>query len=122
MITIDGTTYNVPIASLSRTADFLDRFAERTADGVLHRDLIGVYYNYEIEFGRAPSMQEYTRLYQKLTEPQEFHTIILPDEDGDLTFSGYIAEIKDELIRIKGSTRFWMKLSCSMVAQSPART
>jgi len=122
MIKIDGIDYNVPIASLTRTADFLDKFAERTADGVLHRDLIGVYYNYEIEFGRAPSMAEYTLLYQKLTEPEEFHTITLPDEDGDLTFSGYVSGIRDELIRIRGSERYWMKLSCSVVAQSPSRT
>ena len=52
MITIDGTTYDVPITKLSRSADFLDRYATRTENGDLKRDLIGVYYNYQLEFGR----------------------------------------------------------------------
>ena len=50
MIVIDGTSYDIPIKSIQGKADMLDKYAERTLDGVLHRELIGVYDNYEIEF------------------------------------------------------------------------
>jgi len=50
MIIIDGIKYDMPIASMKANADMLDKYAERTVDGVLHRELIGVYDNYEIEF------------------------------------------------------------------------
>ena len=44
-IIVDGTYFDLPMVSLKRSADFLDKYAERTEDGVLHRELIGVYYN-----------------------------------------------------------------------------
>ena len=39
--------------SLIGQADMLDKYAERTVDGVLHRELIGVYDNYEIQSDNA---------------------------------------------------------------------
>ena len=120
-IIIDSVSYNVPVISIKRTADFLDKYAERTVDGVLHRELIGVYFNYTIKFGQA-SMEDYSSLYDKLTEPEEFHTVTIPDEDGDLTFTAYFAGISDELVKAKGSDRFWKSLSVGFIAERPART
>ena len=53
MIVIDSIDYDIPIVSLSGQADMLDKYAERTVDGVLHRELIGVYDNYEIQFAAS---------------------------------------------------------------------
>ena len=41
-IKIDGISYDVPLVSIKRTAEFLDKYAERTEDGDLKRELIGV--------------------------------------------------------------------------------
>ena len=51
LITIDGTQYDVPIVSMKRSADDLYKYAERTEDGVLHSEKIGVYFNYQIVVG-----------------------------------------------------------------------
>ena len=118
-ITIDGVTYNVPVRSIKRTADFLDKFAERTVDGKLHRELIGVYFNYQLQFGQA-SMADYAALWQKLTEAEEFHTVVIPDEDGNLTFTAYFSNISDELIKVDGATRYWKNLTVNFIAQEPA--
>ena len=120
-ITIDGVTYNVPVISIKRTADFLDKFAERTADGKLHRELIGVYFNYKLQFGQA-SMTDYAALWEKLTEPEEFHTVVIPDEDGDLTFTAYFSNVGDELVKVSGATRYWKNLTANFIAQEPARS
>ena len=53
MIIIDAVTYDIPVTSIKRTADFLDKYAERTEDGKLQRELIGVYFNYQLAFGRT---------------------------------------------------------------------
>ena len=45
-IYIDGEYFNIPIVSIKRNADFLDKFAERVETGELQRELIGVYFNY----------------------------------------------------------------------------
>lgn len=119
-VIIDGITYNVPVIGIERSAEFLDKFAERTADGKLHRELIGVYFNYQLKFGQA-NMTDYSALWQKLTEPEEFHTVTVPDEDGDLTFTAYFSSIKDRMVKVKGSTRYWKGLTVHFIAQEPAR-
>jgi hypothetical protein len=120
MIIIDGNTYDVPVLSIKRTADFLDKFAERTEDGKLQRELIGVYINYQLQFGSTASITEYAALWRKLTEVEEFHTVTVPDEAGDYTFTAYFANVSDELKKTKGASNFWKNLTVNFVAQAPA--
>jgi len=120
-VVIDGNVYNVPVKSIKRTADFLDKMAERTNDGKLHRELIGVYFNYKLQFGTA-SMSDYAALWEKLTEPTEFHTVIVPDEDGSITFTAYFSNVADEMRRISGSNRLWKNLTVNFIAREPTRS
>ena len=69
MILIDGEEYNATVETLTRKAEFLDKYAQRTEDGVLQREIIGVYFNYQLTFGYAPP-DEYQRLWDKLTEKE----------------------------------------------------
>jgi len=122
IVIIDNQTYQVPVISMKRKAEFLDKYAERTADGQLHRELIGVFFNYQIQFGRA-SVSEYHRLWDKLTEPQEFHTVTVPDEDGFFTYKAYFSNVGDEFQFVKGSqTRMMSNLTVNCIAQKPARS
>jgi hypothetical protein len=120
---IDDITYDIPVISLTRTADFLDKYAERTEDGVLHRELIGVYYNYKLQLGATLDTAEYAALWDKLSEPEEYHTVTVPDEDGiSYTFTAYFASVGDELRKVKDAVTFWKSLTVNFIAQSPART
>lgn len=122
MIVIDGTTYDIPILSIKRTAEFLDKFAERTEDGILHRELIGVYFNYQLAFGRSSNTTEYALLWTKLTEPVEFHDVVVPDEDGaPLTFTAYFAGVSDELRKDTDAKTFWKNLTVNFISQEPTR-
>lgn len=122
MIRIDGTDYDIPVVSLTRAADFLDRYATRTNDGVLHRILIGVYFNYKLKFGRAKVPSVYTALWEKLTEPVPYHTVTVPDEDGTYTFTAYFAGVGDTLLKDKaGQANYWKDLTVNFIAKAPAR-
>jgi hypothetical protein len=120
MIIIDGVTYNVPVISVRRRADFLDKYAERTEDGVLQRELIGVYFNYQLAFGRTTDVAEYAALWAKLTEATEFHTVTVPDESGDYTFTAYFSNVGDEMLKKKSAANFWQNLTVNFIAQEPA--
>jgi hypothetical protein len=122
MIIIDGETYTLPILSITRRADVLDKYAERTQDGVLHREIIGVYFNYQLKFGSSTDTAEYARLWNKLTEPVEFHTVTVPDEDGDFTFTAYFSKVGDELRKQKNAKNFWKDLTVNFTAREPARS
>jgi hypothetical protein len=121
MITIDGTEYDVPVIEMRRKAAVLDKYAERTIDGVLHREIIGVYYNYYLRFGTTTDAEEYSALWYALTSPEEFHTIKLEDEDGFHEFEAYISGVEDQFSNVKGTRRYIKNLVANFIAQEPAR-
>lgn len=123
MITIDGTDYDIPISGIKRNAEFLDKYAERTEDGILHRELIGVYFNYSLQFGRTNNTTEYAALWDKLTEATEFHEVVVPDGDGaPVTFTAYFAGVSDELRKDTDAKTFWKNLTVNFIAQEPRYT
>ncbi|WP_101698496.1 hypothetical protein [Clostridium minihomine] len=123
MLIIDGVKFDIPIVSLKRTADFLDKYAKRTEDGNLQRKLIGVYFNYQLKLARSTkvSKTEYQKLWDKLTEPVEFHTVVVPGESGNYTFTAYFANVGDELLSQHDSASYWKGLTVNFTAKSPAR-
>lgn len=121
MITIDGVSYNVPIISIKRKFEFLDKFAERTVDGKLQRELIGGYQNYSIQFGSTGSVAEYAALWEKITEPEEFHQVVIPDGDGTHSFQGYFSNIADEMVRYKDPQAFYRNLTLNIISRVATR-
>lgn len=123
MLIIDGVKFDVPIVSLKRTADFLDKYAKRTEDGNLQRKLIGVYFNYQLKLARSTTVGRavYQKLWDKLTEPVEFHTVTVPDESGSYTFTAYFANVGDELMTQQAGKNYWQNLTVNFTAKAPAR-
>lgn len=121
MLYIDGIGYKIDVLSVKRTADFLDKYAERTENGDLERELIGVYFNYKLQFGPGVDRAEYARMWDKLTEPVEFHEVTVPDEDGDYTFTAYFSNVADELLRKVAEKNYWKNLTVNFIAKKPAR-
>lgn len=118
MIIIDSIEYDIPIVSLKGQADMLDKYAERTNDGVLHRELIGVYDNYEIQFGASVgNSQAYSDLWFKLTEPTPWHTVKFPTIFGDREIVGHFANTSHEILKIKVGVTYWKNLSTSFVSR-----
>jgi len=121
-IYIDGTFYDIPLIKVSRTADFLDKYAERTEDGDLKRELIGVYFNYKLEIGIIDDAATYSAFWDKITEPVEFHDFTLPDLTGTYTFRGYVGSVGDEMKKVYENNVQFSGLKCDFVAKKPART
>lgn len=121
-LVIDGEIYNVKVKTgIKRNADFLDKYAERTDDGDLKRELIGVYFNYKsINFDKQTdeNYDEYVRLYNKLTEAEEFHTIEIAGE----TFTAYFSNVSDEMYLYKNGRPYYRKLTVNFTAKMPTRS
>lgn len=120
-ISIDGTKFNIPLISIKRTAEVLDKYAERTEDGDLKRELIGVYYNYQMSFGTIDNDDLYEALWDKFTEPVEFHDFTLPTTRGTHSFRGYISSVSDEVEKILSDTAKFKGLQCKFIAKKPSR-
>lgn len=121
MVIIDGITYDVPFVSCKRTADLLDKYAKRTEDGGLKRKLIGVYYDYEIKFGRMLDGEKYEAFFNKLTEPVEYHTVTVPGSNGNYSYTAYFSSVSDNLKKQIDGKNYWTGLTAKFTAKSPAR-
>lgn len=120
-IEIDGKMFKIPMVSVKRSADFLDKYAERSEDGDLKRELIGVYFNYQMSFGVIDDDNLYEELFDKLTEPVEYHDFALPTTKGTYRFRGYISSVSDEIEKILSNTAKFKGLQCKFTAKAPAR-
>jgi len=118
MIVIDGETYNIPIVSMKGMADALDKYAKRDNSGRLHREMIGIYDNYEIQFGSTyNNPAEYARLWGKLTESTPWHSVSFPTILGSRVIEGYFANSNHEVSRQKNGITYWKNLSTSFVSR-----
>lgn len=129
---IDFSNY-VDFVSLKRKAHFFDKYAKRDISGVLHRELIGVYINYTLELGIVNNFQVYNQLWDKLTEPKEFHYVVISSNThreyngstGSTTtynnygFTAYFADIEDEGFLIRDNHNVFKGLKVEFIAQKP---
>lgn len=122
-ITIDGEYYDVPLTKMKRTADVLDKYAKRVESGDLKREVLGVYYNYQLEFGDIEDEELYDRLFEHLTRPEEYHDFELPARGGVTSFRGYISSVSDEVktIRRYGEV-YYTSLTAKFTSKKPTRT
>lgn len=120
-ILIDGQGFGVGITRIDRKVNILDKYAKRTLDGDLKREILGIYFNYTVSFGPFWDMQEYSRLFNKLVERKEFHTITIPDNKTIYTFTGYISGVSDSIIYVDydNGKRYISGLKCSFVSKVP---
>lgn len=119
-LVIDGTTYNIPLIDVQRSADVLDKQAYRTEDGVLHRKVIGTYHNYTVKVGIVRDMDLYNSLFNVLSSPIESHEVQLPGEGAPQT--RYISSVKDGIKRVlsDGVTKY-RDLSFKVTCVAPTR-
>ncbi len=79
-----------------------------------------VAYNYTLTFSGFWDMNEYDKLFDKLTEPKEFHTIMLPKNRSYYEFQGYVAGVEDVIEFVRGeSERIITGLKCEIISKKP---
>ena len=117
---IDGVSYDIPIIELPRSADILDKVAERTEDGGLYREVLGTYINYQgVVFGTLDDPDTYDALFDILIQPVPSHTITLPINNKYASFTGYISSVKDTVNRVLDDGTLFKALSCNFTATNP---
>ena len=121
---IDGHSYNVAVTGIKRKAAVLDgKNAGRVLSGRMVRDIIGTYYNYDVSFGTSLlSPTDYDALYELLTAPVDYHTIIIPYGQESLTYQAYVANASDTLRRMTENYNHWGDLTITFTAMEPQRT
>ena len=121
MITIDGTVFNVPFKTLKRKANKLFKMAERAEDGHLEAQLIGTFYNFDLEFAQSlTNMGDYAALWDIINSAVVFHDVILPNENSGASFEAYFGDANDDIIKTVGVTNYYRNLTVSVIQRSPS--
>ena len=122
-LVIDGRTYNIPFVSIKRTQDFLEKYAERTEDGDVKIETIGLYKNYTIAIGTIDDAKTYDALIEHITDCRNrFHTVVLPDASKQFNFYGYFSSISDEIEKVLDTGAKYKGLTWKMTSKKPSKT
>lgn len=121
---VDGIHFKIPFVSIKRTADVEDKYAQRSEDRVLQREVAGVFYNYQMSVGSSKDFEDnnYEEFWDLMTSPVAFHEISIPDKNGNYTFKCYVSSVSDEYESISESGAEFKGFTCKMTAERPART
>ncbi len=121
-IVIDSIVYNIGVyADIKEVADFLDKYANRTDDGDLKRELIGVYFNFsDIKFEPQTdsNYDEFERLWNKLTEPEEFHDVKI----ANFEFRAYFNNVSRVIYGYSNNRAYRKDMTVNFTAKKPARS
>ena len=119
---IDEEYFDIPLVSIKRTADFLEKYAERNEAGTVLMETIGVYYNYTVKVGYIDNSEIYSKLFNVLTNTkQRFHTVRLPNGANEFTFNGYFSSISDEISKVLDDDVKFESLSFKMTSRSKTK-
>lgn len=125
VFTLDGRAYNVRVMSLTRSFEVLDgeNTGRTISDGAMFRDIIGTYYNYEMEIDCSKlSPTDYDDLWEALSAPVDCHTVSFPyGRAGMLTQQMYVSSGSDQLQRVENGTNFWAGLKIKYIAMQARR-
>lgn len=123
MFSIDSIEFDAAVVSLKRSFQVLDgENAGRTLDGNMNRDVIGTFYNYSVEIDSSKLTQiQYDELYEIISSPDEFHTLVMPYGQTTYTFLAYITTGSDDLMYVRDNKNYWSNLSFNMIAKAPKR-
>ncbi len=103
--------------------DFLEKYAERTEDGDIKIETIGLYKNYEISIGTIEDASLYDSLIEHISDcSNRFHHVSLPDASKQFDFYGYFSSIKDEVEKVLGTGAQYKGLSWKMTSKKPYKT
>ncbi len=120
---IDGITYNIPLISIKRNLDFLEKYAERSEDGDIKIETIGLYKNYTTSIGLIEDAELYDQLIEHITDCENrFHHVTLPDASKQFDFYGYFSSIKDEVEKVLETGAQYKGLSWKMTSKKPDKT
>lgn len=125
MFQVDGISYNVlvPFGGLKRSFEIKEGTGSLTyIDGDYDRDVVGTYYNYEVQIDKKGSDQEdYDALYEVLSAPEKSHSVTFPYGQSTLTFDAYITGGEDTFERKIAGKQYWGGLNVTFYAKKPKR-
>lgn len=123
MFSIDGNQWAYPCA-ISREAEIRpSEISGMLLDKSYLNDVIGTFMSYTIQIAVPLNHRnDYTTIYELITDPVEAHTFTLPYNTGSITITGRVENISDVYVRLPGGGQYWKGISFTVIANHPSKT
>lgn len=123
MFNIDGFEYNIS-CEIKRTAEIKSsEISGFLMDKTYLNDVYGTFMRYEIAL-EVPvwAQSRYAALYEILTAPIGWHTLVLPYNDTEITINAKIEVVSDNYVGERNGRKRWRKTTFTATANHPSKT
>ena len=122
MITIDGHVWDVP-CDLERTADITpSEISGMLLDKTYFNDVLGTFMTYDVTLAVPPTMmQEYSNLYESLTDPVDAHAFVLPYNNGMINLTARVEQVRDIYVYTVSQRQYWRGMRFTVIASHPSK-
>lgn len=124
MIMIDGIAFDIDYTEYTRNARTNELYRIEMADAVTRRRVTGVFADFAIVFDKdSMTASDRSRLYEILTSDDEYHTFVLPYNQGTITVEAFVEGVSDGLKAEDTTTgnRTWTGITVTLTARRPIR-
>lgn len=124
MFTIDGESFpNICVQNITRGFEINDGKNEGYSISGLHmRDITGTYMTYTVVLDASlTSPADYDKLYEILSSPTEYHTIVFPYGQKTLSFEAEVTQGADNLVISEPTYNLWQDLSFTFRSRKPVK-
>ena len=119
---VDNIEWNIP-CQIERTAEMTaSDISGVLLDKTYFNDVLGTYMKYDIKIAVPFGMEdEYTELYELLTQPVDAHVFVLPYNQSTITLTARVASISDQYVYVDGRKNYWKGFGFSLIANHPSK-
>ena len=123
MFTVDGVTWNVPCAITRKAEIKPSEISGLMLDGTYFNDVIGTFLSYTVSIAVPIGMlEEYQEIYEKITDPDDGHTFILPYNGGTVQITGRVEDVSDQYVRMSNGAVHWKGTTFTVIANHPTKS
>jgi hypothetical protein len=123
MFTVDGMQWDMP-CDIERTAEMTpSEISGMLLNKQYFNDVIGTYLRYSVTVVVPKGREDqYTRLYEILTDPVDAHSFVMPYNRGNITITGRVENVSDIYKRLMGGGRIWRGVRFEVISNTPTKT
>lgn len=123
MFTVDGITWNIPCNIKREALVTASEISGQLLDGSYFNDILGTYMQYTISLvGNPGNPNEYNAIYEKLTEPVEAHTFVLPYNQSTIQLTARVESVNDVYVRLANGGIYWKGTEFTIIANHPSKS
>ena len=123
MIQVDNITWAIPCKIVRKAELTASEISGLMLDKSWFNDVLGTFLSYTVSIAAPQSMlNEYSALYEAITDPYDGHTFVLPYNQGTVQITGRVVSVQDTHYQLAGGASYWEGCTFEIISNYPTKT